>query len=213
MVGSTSTGVAMSVRLDKAFNGTLIPYAKSLSVNPEWFLRIFYLESGLDPSADNGSYVGLNQLVKSYLTNRRIDVNDYKTWPASKQLQEVIGPWYKEMLRGRKPPTVGALYAYNLAPSTMAASDLAPDTVVLTGNNYEQNKALRKFRDSGPDAILISDLDTFLTHKATEAPYVAAKASLVKDEGITARIPKLVWLAPLAVVIAIFVAVLKGIKR
>jgi len=197
---------------DMPFFVALVRDAKSLGIDPEWFLRILYEESGVGANVGNAlGYVGISQLSSTYLKNRRIDPADYLTWSASRQWTQVVYPWFKEQLGGRKPPSAGALYAFNLAPTTARNGSLAPDMVVLTGSAYQANKALRQWRDGGPDALLVSDLDTFLAKKGSEAPYKSLLALLAQAR--PTNIARWLWVAPAAIATAFFVLVVKGIRR
>jgi hypothetical protein len=205
----------LAMNLDKAFYGDLVAYAKGIGVPAEWFLRIFYLESGLDPSSDNGSFVGLNQMSKGYLTNRRIDPSDYKTWPASKQLTDVVGPWYESTIDqylGKVPRSVGVLYALNLAPGIVKEKGDNASVALYSApdSRYYANKGLDL---NGNGSITIGDLDAFLAKKALEAPYQSARKTLATYDGSTSKpMSKWLWAPIAAITIGMFAAVTHFIR-
>lgn len=173
--GSTQRG---GPDLDSNFWPQLASLAQACyGVPQEWLLRIFYLESTLNPHIGNSlGFCGLNQIASSYLRNQfGVQPSEYLTWSASKQVSDVISKWYPATIRdflGRKPRSIGALYALNLAPGIVKARGDAPEVILYQApdNRYVQNSALDRNRDG---AIRISDLDVFLDNDiAKRGPYI-----------------------------------------
>lgn len=175
----------MGVNLDAPFYPALAAYAKGLGIDPEWFLRVFYLESALNPASTNGRFRGLNALDKDEIARRGVDPDAYLGWTASAQLTKIAGPWYADTIRGylgRVPRTIGGLYALNLAPGIVKQKGDASDVVLYASpdNRYVQNKGLDV---DGDGRITIADLDRFFVNKAKEQPYAAPRAELAKYGG------------------------------
>lgn len=172
--------------LDAAFYPKLAAYAASLPwpVPAEWFLLVFYLESRLNPHIGNElGYVGLNQLASSQLQSQyHVSPADYLTWSASRQLEEVVGPWYRAALTqylGRAPQTPGGLYALNLAPGRVKTQGDGPNAVMYPAGSKEANANLGL--DMNKDgALTVSDFDGFMTKLASQPAYQAALAELRK---------------------------------
>jgi hypothetical protein len=176
------------MNLDDAFFPALRDFAASVGAPPDWFLAVFYLESRLDPGVGNAlGYVGLNQMMGGYLQARGIDPADYLTWPASRQLTQVIGPWYKQVLAdfmlGKMTRSAGGLYALNLYPASVGKRGDGPLVAVICSAGptrheraaYRANKALDT---SGSGAITIGGLDAFLFHLTEQSMYREALARL-----------------------------------
>lgn len=162
------------MNLDADFFPALVTYAKGLNVDPEYVMRLFWLESRLDPAAHrSGSrYYGINQLDAAWLQKHGYGAADYLTWPASKQLTLAAGPFLAEAIHTYlKAPTIrsaGVLEALNLAPANVR--DGAPGNVLyrktvecvgdaLKQNYYCANKGLDR---NGSGTITISDIDTLM---------------------------------------------------
>lgn len=187
------------MHLDRDFWPALLKLGAETGTPPEWFLRFFYLESRLDPSAANKyGYVGLNQLGSSYLRRHGIDPADYKTWLASQQMK-VIAPFMKAQLRllSAPPTSPGVLYALNLWPAGVKRGTSA-DTVLIRSNStdpYEVKayNANRPLDYDGSGAITIGDLDAVLNRLAGARDYQAARMLLAVEKPPSAALPVLLF--------------------
>jgi hypothetical protein len=175
--------------LDADAYPAIVALASAIGVPPEWFLAIFALESGLSPNpAGNQSYAGISQLSVAQLESTfHVDPATYRSWPASQQIVEVVTPWYERAVNaaklGRPPQSLGALYAFNLAPGIVASKGDDDDVVLYASPSsaYTSNKPLDY---DGNGAITIGDLTDFLQNKImTRQPYTGALPNLQKVEG------------------------------
>jgi hypothetical protein len=74
-------------------------------IRPEYLLPVLSSESGLRPDIPNqagADYYGINQVSGDYLRKRGIDPKDYLTWPASRQLHEVVSAFAKSWVNYAK---------------------------------------------------------------------------------------------------------------
>jgi hypothetical protein len=100
---------------------------------PEFVLPVLSYESGLNPAALNSlGYAGLNQINRAFLTARNIDVNDYVTWPASRQLTTVVGPYLEQEAKyaGKSLSSGVLVYEANFWPASLK-TDPSMSTVVV----------------------------------------------------------------------------------
>ena len=171
--------------LDDAFYPALRAWGEANGVEPSWLLIVIYQESFFDPSQHSPSfkYVGINQINRHYLASHyHVAHDDYLTWPASRQLIEVAGPWYSDKLKesklGRPPRSPGVFYAYNLAPSVVSAKGDAPDVILYASPSsaYVQNSGLVDRPKDG--TLRIYDLDTHLFKRSKESTFQKALAKL-----------------------------------
>lgn len=103
-------------------------------LRPEYLLPVMYGESSLSPNAENADHYGLNQIDGDSLRSRGIDPADYKTWPASRQLRQVVGPFFENQVQSNGPIRSGTrLYQANFLPATLALATDFQDTVVAKG--------------------------------------------------------------------------------
>jgi hypothetical protein len=119
--------------LDDAFYPMLVNFANGVGVPAEWFLNFLYLESRFDPTAFNGRYAGLNQMDMYELPKYGTNLDDYRAWTASQQLQGVVIPFFKAQLKylSKPPRSPGVLYALNLYPLSLKTRGDAPDSVII----------------------------------------------------------------------------------
>lgn len=153
-------------------------------VRPEYLLPVLFVESGFRPEAPNGAgydYWGLNQVSGGFLRNRGIEPRDYLTWPASKQLTDIVLPY----MRGQAPRDTlrsGLLvYVANFWPVALKGSR-ALDRVILRAPNgpctrkdpYCANQAF----DIGKKGyITLGDLAAFVQRASTQKPVREAIAA------------------------------------
>jgi len=181
--GDLVGGLARGANVDAdAFYPALIAWGEANRTPPEWLLRVFYLESRINPHVGNAlGYVGLNQLAGTQLRAQfHVEPSDYLTWSASRQLREVVGPWYTRAIGsslGHPPRSPGTLYALNLAPGRVKTRGDAPGAIMYAAGSseYAANALLDVDRS---DTITIGDFDAFMTRLSTQAPYRAAAADL-----------------------------------
>jgi hypothetical protein len=135
--------------------------------DPEFYLVVWCLESGLNPAIVNSIGArGLNQMLPSTLVGLGAPV-DFEQLAAEDQL-----PWIErliasgEQLNGGPFRSAARYYHSNFFPATMARGD-APSTVVVTRDSlepreraaYEGNKGLDA---NGDGRITLGDLATML---------------------------------------------------
>ncbi len=181
----------MSARLDAEFPAALRTFAAAGGADPSWALLTFYCESGLDPSTHRfgTSYFGLSQLNGAWLKAHGIDPATYLGWTASKQLRDVIAPWYREQIDTFKVTTPfkspGHMWAVNLAPAR--ANGGAPGTVLYARgeSGFDSNKPLAM----GGDAITVGSVDAFMARRAQEKPFQEALAAVSARQPYNAALP------------------------
>lgn len=174
--------------LDDAFFPELRVWAAKMQANPADVLAVLYGESGLNPMSPGhvAAYEGINQMNQPYLRAHGIDPADYLTWPASRQMREVAGPFLLDMVqRWLKKPvrSAGVLEALNLYPANVATRGDAPGSVLIDSQAaspgeraaYQANKALDQ---DGDGKITIADLDTWLGKRTRDAAYQRELARL-----------------------------------
>jgi len=177
--------------LDADFFDELRASAAAMTANPADVMLILYGESGLNPASPGhvAFYEGLNQIQAPYLKARGVDQADYLTWPASRQMREIVGPFLTAQVRqllGKPVRSAGVLEALNLYPASVKKHGDAPDSIVIDGNSsdpgerlaYVKNQALDRNHDG---AITISDLDEWLGGLSKQKPFQQALAQLGGD--------------------------------
>jgi hypothetical protein len=174
--------------LDPAFFGELRDAASKMPANPADVLLVLYGESGLNPASPGhvSAYEGLNQINQPYLKTRGIDPADYLTWPASRQMREVVGPFLVNQvhtLLKKAVRSAGVLEACNLYPANVARHGDAPEAIIIDSQSpdagerqaFQANKALDR---NGDGKITISDLDEWLTGRSKDKAFQAELARL-----------------------------------
>jgi len=164
---------------------------RALSVPPEWVMLLAYLESRFKTNAGAGSkYVGLNQLNVAYLP-AGISASDYVTWPASRQMREVVTPWlvstWKAYFDGKPMGSPGVLYALNIAPGRLRFG-AGPDAVMYRApsREYTQNANLDTDQSG---TITIADFNRFMDRLSRESAFrreaekLPSAASPLGDDG------------------------------
>jgi hypothetical protein len=161
-------------------------------LRPEYLLPLMYSESTFDPKADNGvGFYGINQASQDKLPPG-VTPAQYKTWPASRQLRQVAGPFFLQMDRAYGPIRSGTrMYQANFVPeSTKLAFDFG-DTIVARGGKrykgqedafYRQNAASLDFGNKGK--ITVGDMATAIARSLTHPTVDAAitQAYVVRGE-------------------------------
>lgn len=164
--------------LDAAFFPALAAYSDA---PPSWVLLVLDSESGLNPAALNSlGYAGLNQISSTFLRSKGIDPNDYVTWPASRQLTQVVLPFISAQVAFLKPQTVstpGVLYGLNFLPGRVKSNGTSENSVLTQSPEayYTANKGLDFNKDG---SITIGDLDAFLYKLSKTQGYQNALAQL-----------------------------------
>lgn len=192
--------------LDDDFFPELRAAADSMPANPADVMLVLFGESGLNPASHRGGadYYGLNQMNGGYLRKRGIDPTDYLTWPASRQMHEVVGPFLVGQVRSllRKPVrSAGVLEGLNLYPAGIATNGDAPDSIVIDGNDPKQHQAYVKNQalDRNHDGfITVADLDDWLASLAKQKTFRDAAIRLGASPTVVAK--SLPWLLALALV-------------
>jgi hypothetical protein len=173
---------------DAAYQEFWTIFDQTKSVRPEYLLPVLQIESGLDPSVQNRQgydYWGLNQIAGTELARRGIDRHDYVTWPASRQLREIVLPYLLGQEKAFGPLRSGTrVYQANFYPKSLkTAKDMA--SVILTApprpcvphdtNAYCANKGL----DVGQKGtITVGDIGTFIGHAMGYKPVQDALARI-----------------------------------
>ena len=111
---------------------------------PEYLLPVLYYESGFNPSVPNQAgypYYGLNQIAGSWLAARGIDVNDYLTWSASRQLSEVVTPYMLDQIAYGGSLNSGArTYQAEFLPATLRTAKTLSSVLTRAGESaYNAN--------------------------------------------------------------------------
>ena len=113
-------------------------------IRPEYALSSLWVESSFNPAADNGAgYYGLNQENGGYLSQNGIDPDDYKTWPASAQIDHVVSPSWRSMIAsvGQVPHSGARLEQMNFLPATLKTTRSLTDTVTAAPSAYYRDNA------------------------------------------------------------------------
>ncbi len=163
-------------KLDPAFYPALVDFGHAYGVDPEFLLRVVYLETRFDPTAHrSGSrYYGINQLDSDFLRKRGVDPEAYRMMPASEQLRLGAGPFWAQYIKG-PIRSAGVMQGYQLAPARVGSG--APGNVLYRSGEagYDGNKALDVNHDG---AITVGDLDAFMEPLARQPEYQNALAEL-----------------------------------
>lgn len=185
--------------VDSAFAAALWqPFYAQTGIRPEWIVPVLAAESGLNPSLPNQAgypYYGLNQVSGSYLQARGIDPSDYLTWPASRQLVQVVTPFMAGQIAalGVRPQSGARVYQLNFLPATLrTATDLT--SVIATrpaggcpaGHSASYYCANAGFDSAHKGFIDVQDLADSVAKQAAN-PYVQsviASAYAVAPSGV-----------------------------
>jgi hypothetical protein len=142
---------------------------------PEYVLPPLYLESGFNPAIPNQAgypYYGLNQVSGSRLASMGIDVQDYLTWPASRQLSTIVAPMFLEAVRQFGPlRSATRVYQANFLPATLTKEKSLDSVLAHRGNTNEWSAgdvygANSSLDWSGRGTITVGDLAHFMTQKS-----------------------------------------------
>ena len=150
----------------------------STGVRPEWLIPVLAYESGLNPGVANAAgypYYGLNQIAGSQLQARGIDPADYLTWPASRQLSTVVGPYIAGQVKSFGPlQSATRVYQANFLPATLKTATWLGDVIATRGDAYYGPNA--GLDQSGKGFITTEDLAQVMTKAAAEAGAMSALA-------------------------------------
>jgi hypothetical protein len=165
------------VALDAASGAASWTIFDATGVRPEYLWCVLWSESNLDPSRPNAAgqpYYGINQVSGAYLAKLGIDVADYLTWSASRQLTTVVLPYLRGVVgwTGETPGSATRLYQANFYPASLkTARDLGSVIVWRGSAAYAANAGLDPAPKKG--AITVADLARAMT-RASNAPSVLA---------------------------------------
>ena len=135
-------------------------------IRPEYAIVCMFFESGLDPSAVNSAgYAGLNQMAPGTYPD------DYPSWPASRQIAEVIAPYWRAHVREYGVPRSAArLEQGNFYPASLKYARWLWSTIVSTKKGpdaYEANKGA--FDPHGTGRITVGGIAHALALRAPAA--------------------------------------------
>lgn len=103
-------------------------------IRPEWLVPVLASESGLNPAIPNRAgapYYGINQISGTWLANAGIDVSDYLTWPASRQLEVVVLPYMAAQVQAFGALQSGIrVYQANFYPASLKYAPGLGDVIV-----------------------------------------------------------------------------------
>jgi hypothetical protein len=142
---------------------------------PEYVLPPLDLESGFQPSIPNQAgypYYGLNQVSGSRLQSMGIDVQDYLTWPASRQLTTVVAPMFLDAVRQFGPlRSATRVYQANFLPATLDKVKGLDGILAHQGNRNEWGAGDVYGANAGLDwsrkgTITVGDLAHLMGEKA-----------------------------------------------
>jgi hypothetical protein len=103
-------------------------------LRPEFVLPVLFSESGFSTAAENAGHYGINQISGDQLTAMGINPQDYKTWPASRQLQRVAGPFFANQDRSAGPiRSATRLYQANFLPGSLNLAKSFQDVIAASG--------------------------------------------------------------------------------
>jgi hypothetical protein len=129
---------------------------------------VLYAESGLNPAIPNQAgepFYGLNQISKSWLTSIGVTPDDYLTWPASRQLTTVVGPYIANQVSHYGPLRSGVrLYQANFLPATLNTAKHLTDVVTAAPSPYYTHNA--GLDPKGKGNITVQDLANFVARAA-----------------------------------------------
>lgn len=106
----------------------------STGIRPEFLIPVLSFESGLNPASANSlGYGGLNGIASAFLTARGITLADYLTWPASRQLTQVVALFFAGVVSLYGPLTSGIrVYQGNFYPASLKYAPGLDDTIVAS---------------------------------------------------------------------------------
>jgi hypothetical protein len=133
-------------------------------IRPEYLLPVIWAESGFQPNVQNyggAPYYGLNQVSSNFLAAHGVSPDDYVTWPASRQLSDIVLPYMQGVVsRYGTPHSAIKVEQGNFYPASLATATSLSDAIVSAPSAaYEGNKGL-DFESKG--FISVGDLGTFL---------------------------------------------------
>ena len=146
-------------------------------VRPEFVIPVLASESGLDPSRANAGgypYYGINQASGTYLEARGIDPQDYLSWPASQQIDQVVTPMMRANVGylGRAPRSATLTYQLNFLPGSVKTAKALCSVIAWRGTAvYNANPGLDWLRLG---AIRVDDLAHFMARALAGAGVKAA---------------------------------------
>jgi hypothetical protein len=150
----------MFLVLDEASYPALWALTDRGGPRPEYLLPVLYFESGFNPAAPNAAgypYYGLNQISGDQLARQGIDVGDYLTWPASRQLTEVVTPYMLAQIAYGGALNSGArTYQAEFLPATLHTARSL--TSVLTTRGQPAYDANTVFDWDHTGTITVGDL-------------------------------------------------------
>lgn len=169
-----------------------------LGVNPANWGAVYKSESGLNPTAafpqlDSEGHplaVGLGQLTSAANGAAGIteDVRaEIPSMPVSEQIP-IFERAMRTSLGGMRPPSAGALYAFNFLPARVKARGMAPDTILGTTDEFPLDVGLDT---NGDGNYTISDLSARLSRYAKDPTYLGWLQGLRDATGNQALSP--VW--------------------
>jgi hypothetical protein len=128
-------------RLDSGAYAAFWAIADATGIRPEYLIPVLGFESGLDPSVPNGAgapYYGIGQ---NYGPSLPTDPQTYLTWPASRQLSEVVLPYFAGQVRSYGPMASGIrVYQAEFYPASLKTARGLDDVVVRAPSAaYESN--------------------------------------------------------------------------
>lgn len=150
-----------------------------LGINPADWGAVYRSESGFNPAAafpklDSEGHplaVGIGQLTSA--ANGAAGITEatragIPSMPVSAQIP-IFERAMRTSLGGMKPPSAGALYAFNFLPARVKARGMGPDVVLGTTDEFPLDVGL----DSNGDGnYTISDLSARLSRYKTDALYL-----------------------------------------
>ena len=134
-------------------------------IRPEWLLPVLYFESGFNPGASNGPYVGLNQISSDQLSAWGIDAGSYASWSASQQLENVVKRYFVGIQNTYGPlRSATRIEQANFLPVTLkTATSLSSTLTSAPSPYYESNQV---FDRTHKGFITVQDLADAMTKAA-----------------------------------------------
>lgn len=138
---------------------------------PEYVIPSLSEESGLNPSLPNSQgypYYGLNQVSGNFLAAHGVDPQDYLTWPASKQLSQIVKPYILSQVASYGPiRSATRMEQANFLPATLETATGLDSIVSRKGDPYYGPNATLDTNHSG--AITVQDLANVMAKQAAKS--------------------------------------------
>jgi hypothetical protein len=169
--------------LDQASSQAFWNIFDATGIRPEFLIPVLSYESGLNPAVPNSAgapYFGIGQNAGSFITQQTgLSPEEYLTKPASFQLQNVVLPYFNDVVRKYGPLTSGTrVYMAEFYPASLQYAQGPSDIIVQSPSQAYVDNA--SFDPQHKGTITVQDLanvvSSQLSHPAVQNAIAAAYA-------------------------------------